>query len=63
MIDKESCGEIVHTALRESCLCADEGLVHAHPQGEVVDALLAVVIAALEHLGICVVHAHDRQET
>ena len=49
-IDKESCGEVVHTGLGESgvfaTLWTGEGLVHACPQGEVVDALLAVVMTA-----------------
>ena len=40
-------------------LWAGEGLVHACPQGEVVDALLAVVMTAREHLWLCVVLMTD----
>ena len=34
-------------------------LVHARPQGEVVDALLAVIMTAREHLWLCVVLMTD----
>ena len=62
-IEKESCREVVHTGLGKSgvfaTLWAGEGLVYACPQGEVVDALLAVVMTAREHLWLCVVLMTD----
>ena len=62
-IDKESCGEVVHTGLGESgvfaTLWTGEGLVRARPQDEVMDALLAVVMTAREHLWLCVVLMTD----
>ena len=62
-VDKESCWEVVHTPLREggvlTTLGAGEWLVSAFPQGQSVDALFAVVVAAREDLGLCVVLVAD----
>ena len=62
-VDKESCLEVVHTALREggvlATLWTGEGLVQACPQGQMVDTLLAVVMAARKHLGLLVVLVTD----
>ncbi len=62
-VDKESCWEVVHTPLREggvlTTLGAGEWLVSACPQGQSVDALFAVVVAAREDLGLCVMLVTD----
>jgi hypothetical protein len=55
--------EAVRPTLREggvfATLWAGEGLVDACPQGKAVDALLAVVVTAREHLWLCVVLMTD----
>ncbi len=62
-VDKESCWEVVHTPLREggvlTTLGAGEWLASAFPQGQSVDALFAVVVAAREDLGLCVMLVTD----
>ncbi len=62
-VDKESCWEVVHAPLREggvlTTLRAGEWLVNAFPQGQSVDALFAVVVAAREDLGLCVMLMTD----
>ncbi len=60
---KESCWEVVHSPLREggvlTTLGAGEWLVSAIPQGQSMDALFAVVVAAREDLGIDVMLVTD----
>ena len=62
-VDEESRREVVHTPLREggvfATLRAGEGLVYACLQSQAVDALLAVLVTAREHLGISVVVMAD----
>ncbi len=54
---------MVRSPLREggvlTTLGAGEWLVSAFPQGQSIDALLAVVVAAREDLGICVMLLTD----
>ncbi len=63
LVDKESCWEVVHTPLREggvlTTLGAGEWLVSACPQCQSVDTLFAVVVAAREDLGLCVMLVTD----
>ena len=62
-IHKESCWEVIETPLRESGVLATlwtgEWLAKALPEGELMEALLAVVMAAREHLGLSVVIVAD----
>ena len=60
---EESCWEVVYAPLRQggvlTALGAGEWLVSAFPQGQSVDALFAVVVAAREDLGLCVMLVTD----
>ncbi len=62
-VDKESCWEVVHTPSREggvlTTLGAGEWLVSACPQCQSVDTLFAVVVAAREDFGLCVMLVTD----
>ena len=62
-IDEESSWEVVHAPLREggvlTTLGAGEWLVNACPQGQSMDALFAVVVAAREDLGLCIMVMTD----
>ena len=58
-VDEESCFEFFHTTFREggllATLWAREWLVGGYPEGQLEDALLAIVVKAREDLGVCVV--------
>ena len=63
-VNEESPLELVHVALREggvlATLWTGEWLVQASPEGQAEDALLAVVVAARQHLRLGVVTMTDR---
>ena len=58
-VGKESCFEVVHTSFWEIGLTATfraiEGLARLCPEGQLEDALLAVVVETRENLGLSVV--------